>query len=187
VTPAPDPGTVTPSPADPTPPAPVDTSVSSPVKHPPTSDPSTTIDGGTRVVAPPAQAPPVEQPATTVTASVSDVNAPGATFALNRSARVTRIAPPSLQSSPVPGIPSEGAPVAPSPSGPLSPHNDGPFLAFEAGASSSASSHGSNNILPFAAVLVMLGVICAALLRRAQRYVSVPPRLNFAFAFERPG
>jgi hypothetical protein len=65
--------------------------------------------------------------------------------------------------------------------------NDGPFLAFEAGAAPTQTSHGSSNVLPFAAVLVMLGIICGPLLRRAQRFISVPPQMNFAFAFERPG
>jgi hypothetical protein len=60
-------------------------------------------------------------------------------------------------------------------------------LAFEVGSTSSSSSHGSSNVLMLAAVLVMLGVLCGPQIRRAFRFVSVAPRLDFAFAFERPG
>jgi hypothetical protein len=60
-------------------------------------------------------------------------------------------------------------------------------LTFEAGSSSSTSSHGSSNTLVLAAVLVLLGILCGLEVRRAQRFSTVAPRLNFAFAFERPG
>jgi hypothetical protein len=38
-----------------------------------------------------------------------------------------------------------------------------------------------------AAVLVLLGILCGLEVRRAMRFSTVAPRLNFAFAFERPG
>jgi hypothetical protein len=182
---------VTPSPADPTPPpAPIDLTASSPVKHPPApGDPSTSSDGNAHVVTSPNDTP-VAQPAAAAftNAPVSAVADTAGVRALTRTTHTARVAPPSLQSSPVAGLPSDGTPAPPAPVAPFSPRgNDGPFLAFEAGASPTPTSHGSSNVLPFAAVLVMLGIICGPLLRRAQRFISVPPRLNFAFAFERPG
>jgi hypothetical protein len=38
-----------------------------------------------------------------------------------------------------------------------------------------------------AAILVTLFVLCGLEGRRAWRFISVAPRLDFAFAFERPG
>jgi outer membrane biosynthesis protein TonB len=186
--PTPDPATVTPPPADPAPPAPAD-QTPPPVKHPPdANDPSNSADPGPPVATPPAE-DAVTSGAPTPAAAFTEattVAIPARPF--ERWARDGRNAPSyALQSSPQPAAPADDTPGAPIPASPMPSHAPETPLAFEAASTSSSPSHGSNNVLMLAAVLVMLGVLCGPQVRRVFRFVSVAPRLDFAFAFERPG
>jgi hypothetical protein len=138
-------------------------------------------------VAPAATAPVPAPEAPVGVVAIFDPSANAARAVIDRWPDVRTTSPTIVQTSMPSAVPTPIAPGAPVPAAPVPFHAPETPVAFEGGVASSSSAHGSSNVLMLAAILVTLFVLCGLEGRRAWRFISVAPRLDFAFAFERPG